>query len=1124
MKYKEFKLTNLSIENRTTIYIFTVLLILFGVMQYNATPKEKFPEIVFPYYMIGTIHPGTSPADVENLITRPIEKHLKGIDGVKTISSNSIQDYSSIFIEFELSADDTQAYLDVKQAVDDARSELPSDLFQEPKISRIDLSEIPVLFINLSGDVGLVKLKEYADQLQDEIEGLEEISRVDIAGALDREIQINVNLYKMQAAGLSFNSIHNAVASENLTVSAGQIDTDGMKRNLRVVGEFRNVEEIENILLQEGIYLKDIAEVKDGYKDRESYARLNSQDVVTLNVIKKSGKNLIFAVDKIKAIVMGFEKAASKNLIITMTGDTSTQTRNSISDLFNTIILGFIVVVFLLMFFMGETNALFVGVSIPLSMLIAFIFIPMVGFTLNMVVLMSFILVLGIVVDNSIVVVENTYRHFTTTEGLSIIPATKRGVGEVAVAVLTGTLTTIAPFFPLIFTPGIPGKFMSFLPITIIITLTASILVAYVMNPVFAVSFMKKRPQGVEGSAKSKRHKKILFRALAILAMVLFFYAVRVRFMGNFLAFFLISYLLSKYVLHFLVEKFQRRVLPRFLDLYRKILAFSLRGKRPFAILVSMTLLLIFTFVLLGVKSPKVVFFPSGDPNALYVYITMPEGTHIDVTNEVCKQVEERVFHILGRDNPDVESVVSNVAVNAGSSLFERFTQAKLARVTVNFVEYKYRTGEKSTREYLDELRRNLKGFPGAQIRVDREAMGPPTGAPINIEISGDSIEELVNVSEKFIDFLDGLNIEGIEKLKSSMEINKPELVLQIDREKANQLGINTAQIGMILRSAIFGVEVSKFKEGEEEYPIQLRLDKKFGSDIDVLLSQEISVPSKGNSGPPNKIPLSAIASVSYLSSYGGIQRIDNKRVITVTSNVLTGYNANEIIRKISRALPEFPLKPGYTIQFTGEQNMQAETGQFMIRALFIALALIFAILVVQFNSIAKPLIILSQFFFSFTGVLLGFIIFGIDISVMMTGMGIIAVAGVVVKNGIIIIDYIDRRIASGQDKLEAIVQAGATRLTPVMLTALSTILGLFPLAIGLNFNFETLFTHLDPQIYWGGDSAAFWNSLAWTIIFGLSFATVLTLIVVPAMYSIVYARKKKHTSSSPANSSENSI
>jgi multidrug efflux pump len=1109
MKYKEFKPTNVAIANRTTVYIFTVLLIFFGIVQYGSTPKERFPEIVFPYFMIGTIHPGTAPADVENLITRPIEKQLKGIDGVKEISSNSIQDYSSIFVEFEISADETQAYLDVKQAVDDARSELPTDLFQEPQISRIDLSEIPILYINFSGDLGLVKLKEIAEKLQDEIETLEEITRADIVGALDREIQINVDLYKMQAAGLSFNSVQNTVAYENMTISAGQIDTDGMRRNLRVVGEFQNVEEIANLMLQDGIYLKDIAEVKDGYKDRESYARLNGQDVVTLNVIKKSGQNLIFAVDKIKAILNEYQKTAPENLIVTLSGDSSTQTRNSVGDLFNTVILGFIVVVFVLMFFMGEANALFVGVSIPLSMVIAFIFIPLVGFTMNMVVLMSFILVLGIVVDNSIVVVENVYRHFTKTEGLDIVTATKRGVGEIALAVFTGTLTTIAPFFPLIFTPGIPGKFMSFLPITIIITLTASILVAYIMNPVFAVSFMK--PPAPEDNKKRFRlpSKKAFIRTIIALVLVVVFHTAGVRILANLLIFGLIIYYLFKYVLHYFIDKFQCCALPKFLDLYRKTLAFFLKGKRPYLVVASIVVLLFFTFVLMGIKTPRVVFFPSGDPNSLHVYITMPEGTHIEVTNAICKQVEDRVFNVLGRDNPDVESVVSNVALNAGASLFERFAQDKLAKVTITFVEYKYRTGPR-TRTYLDKLREEMKGIPGAQIRIDREAMGPPTGMPINIEIAGEDIGELVAISERFMEFIETLNIPGIEKLKSSMEVNKPELVLELDREKANKLGMSTAQIGMALRTSIYGLEVSEFKEGDEEYPIQLRLAEKYREDIGVLLSQEISVPSRQPNSPPYKIPLASVANVSYQTSYGGIQHIDSKRVITISSNVLSGYNANEIIFRIGRALPKFPIPDGYSIQFTGEQDLQQETGQFMVLAMFIALALIFVILVAQFNSIIKPLIIISMFFFSFIGVLLGFVVFGIDISVMMTGMGIIAVAGVVVKNGIIIIDYIDNRIDSGMDKMEAVIQAGATRLTPVLLTALSTILGLVPLAIGMNFNFQTLLTRLDPQIFFGGDNAAFWNPLAMTIIFGLSFATILTLVVVPAMYTMFFVRRKK--------------
>lgn len=1104
---KEFKLSNFAIDNKTTVYIFTVIMIIFGIMQYRSTPKEKFPDIVFPYFMITTINPGTSPADVENLITRPIEKELKGIDGVKHITSQSLQDYSLIVVEFEVSADEMQAYLDVKKAVDDSRAELPNNLFQEPEIKQIDVSEIPILYVNLSGDLGLVKLKRYADDLQDEIEALEEITRADMVGALDREIQINVDLYKMQAAGLSFNKIQGAVASENLTISGGLVNTAGMRRNFRVVGEFNKVAQIGNILLKEGVYLKDIADVVDGFHDRESYARLNGQDVITLAVIKRTGQNLIVAVDKINSILKKFKDKASPNLVITTTADSSTQTRNSVNDLFNTIILGFIVVVFILMFFMGELDAVFVGVAIPLSMLITFIVIPMIGFTMNMVVLMSFIMVLGIVVDNSIVVIENIYRHFTTTANLSIIAATKRAVGEVAVPVLTGTLTTMAPFFPLVFMPGIPGKFISFLPITIIITLTASMLVAYFINPVFAVSFMKNNKEQQNNEVPHNKNK-ILRRSIFSAIVAVIFYITGPMLIANLIVFGLILYLILKFVMIRLIERFQKRILPVFMSSYRKTLAFTLQGKRPYMLIGSTVILLFLAFILLGIATPKVVFFPSGDPNFIYVYITMPEGTHIAVTDSMTQVVEKRVYDVLGRNNPDVESIVSNVATNAGSNLFERSTQEKLAKVSISFVEYKYRTSEKSTLQYLNEIRERMKGLAGAEIEVARERMGPPTGKAINIEISGENIETLVEISGKLKEFIESLNIPGIEDLQSDMEIHKPEIILNIDRDKANQLEISTAAVGMLLRTAIYGSEVSTFREGEDEYPIQLRLDEKYRYDADVLLSQQLTVPS--NNGPAKKIPISAVADLEYTSTYGGINRLDNERVITLSSNVLSGYNANEIIMNIKKALPRFNLPQGYQLRFTGEQEGQAEIANFMVKALFIAISLILIILVAQFNSLVKPLIISSQIIFSFIGVLLGFVIFHIDISVMMTGMGVIAVAGVVVKNAIILIDYIDARIRNTDDEIGAIVTAGATRLTPVMLTALSTILGLLPLALGVNINFVTLFTQLDPNIFFGGDSVAFWNPLAWTIIFGLAFATFLTLIVVPAMYRIIYVRKMK--------------
>ncbi len=1103
MKKRNFPLTNYAIDNRTTIYFVTVMLIILGITTYNNTPKESFPEVTFPYFSVSTIYPGTSPSDMENLVTRPIEKQIKSIDGIKEVRSNSIQDFSLIAIEFETNVDNDQAYQDVTEAVDKARSDLPTDLLDDPEVTNIDLSEFPILYINLSGDLGLVKIKDLADDLQDEIEGMEEITRVDIVGALEKEYQINVDMYKMQATGISFTEIENIVAMENMTISSGQLKMGATERTLRIIGQFTSVDDIKNLQVRDGIYLKDIANVIDGYAERESYSRLNGEDVITLNVIKKSGANLIIAIDKIKEILDEFEDKAPENLKIVTTGDQSTMTRNNVSNLFNTIILGFLIVVLVLMFFMGVDNALFVAVSIPLSMLIAFIFIPVVGFTMNMVVLVAFILVLGIVVDNSIVVVENIYRHFMHTPNFAIGPAAKLGTAEVAGPVFAGTLTTMAPFIPLAFWPGIFGEFMVYIPITLIITLMASMIVAYIMNPVFAASFMKYR--GDQNPVSKKRNRKNALVSVIGIVLALLLYAGGAIGLANLVVFIVLVFLLTKYIVISMIRYFQKKILPFMMNSYTRTLRYLLKGYRAYIVLVGTLILFIFSIFLMSVKPPKVVLFPEGDPNNIYVYIVMPDGTSIEVTDSVTRQVEEKVFSVIGRENPDVESIISNVAMNAGENFFERSTQAKLGKVTITFVEYKDRIGQ-PTSIYLDELREVVKDIPGTQITVTKENMGPPTGKPINIEISGEKYEELIPIVDRLERFIDSLNIAGIEELRSDLVVNKPELVINIDRAKANKYGINTAYIGMVLRTALYGSDVSKFKEQEDEYDINLRLQKKYRDNLMNLMNLQIVVP--GGQNGVRSIPISAIADVEITSSYGGIIRKDYERVVTLSSNVLSGYNANEIVMELEESLSNFELKNGYEVEFTGEQEDQEETMGFLSFAFLLSLMLIIIILVSQFNSIGKPLIIMVQILFSLIGVLIGNVLFGLDFSIIMTGMGIIAVAGIVVKNAIILIDYTDILVKEGGERIEAIIKAGAIRLTPVLLTAASTILGLLPLAIGMNIDFYTLFTDLNPNIYFGGESAAFWKPLAWTIIFGLAFATFLTLVVVPAMYKIFIGRK----------------
>lgn len=1103
MKERRFKLSDMAVDNRITMYVMTVILIVAGLFSYKVSQKESFPEVTFPFYSVMTVYPGTSPEDMENLVTRRIEKEIKSVDGIKEVTSKSFQDVSLIIVEFETGVNDITANQDIKDAVDKAKPELPTDILKDPEVSSIDISEIPVLNINLSGDMSLVKLKACAEDLQDKIEALDEISKVEIVGALEREIQINVDIYKMQAAGITFQQIRDRVYQENMTISGGVLDMKDLKRSMRISGEIKDPMELKDILIKDGVYLKDIADVVDGFEDIQSYARLNGENVITLNVIRKSGKNLLDGIDKTISLLDTYKEKAPNNLVITLTGDQSKTTRNNINELFNTVIFGFLIVVIVLMFFMGIKNSIFVGSAIPISMIISFIFIQLVGFTINMVVLMAFILVLGIVVDNAIVVVENIYRHYMMDDDKTIIHAVKLGVGEVAMPVFTGTITTIAPFFPLMFWPGIMGKFMLYIPATIIITLIVSMVVAYICNPIFAVSFMNRN-----NLAKTPFVKKKFFRMVGILLSgSLIFHLLGVHVIGNTFLIVAIFYVLMKLVFNPSIVAFQENTLPRLSRAYKNVVAKVLVGRRPAYILVSTFALLVLTFFLMGIFKPSVVLFPNGDPNQVIAYIKMPAGTSIDKTNEVTKQVEARFADIIKMDNPDLEYIISNVAVNAGKAMFDRSAQENISKVTAGFIEFKDRTGE-STSVVLNNVRESFNKEPiaGAEIVVEMDKKGPPTGAPIAIEISGEQYPVLIDMEKSVRKIIKESGIPGIERIKSDLEISNPELVINIDRDKANKYGITTAYIGSVIRNALYGDEVSKYREGDDEYKIMVRLKKEDRYNISTIMNINMIVPNRD--GGVNSIPISSVARVMPSTSYGGIIRKDFDRVITLSSNVLDGYNANEIIASLKSEFKGQEWPDGYELKFAGEQDDQQEASSFLGTALLIAIAMIFVVLVAQFNSMAKPLIILLQILFSMIGILLGFTLFRLDFSIVMTGMGIIAVAGIVVKNAIILIDYIDSKIAEGMKLKDAVIDAGATRLTPVLLTAASTILGVLPLGVGFNINFASLFTEFNPHIFWGGDSAAFWNPLAWTIIFGLAFATFLTMIVVPALYYMVFKNK----------------
>ena len=1110
---KEFKLSSWSIDNQTTVFILTILITLAGILSYIAIPKEQFPDVTVPQIFVTTIYPGASPLDMEQLVTKPIEKQVKGLSGVKKITSSSVQDFSNIIVEFNTDLDVAECKQKVKDGVDKAKRDLPTDLLEDPTIIEFDISEIPIMNVNIAGDYNLDRLKEFAEEVQDRIEELREITRVDMIGALEKEVQVDVNKYQLAAAQLTFRDIENALAFENATISAGNVDIGGMTRSVSIRGDFKDVEEIKNIIITSqggaSIYLKDVAEVKMGHKSQESFSRLNTRNVISLNVIKRTGENLIEASDKIKVIVDDLKaNEFPQDLEVTITGDQSRATRVSLHDLINTIVIGFILVTIILMFFMGLTDAVFVAMSVPLSMCIAFMLLPFLGYTLNFIVLFAFLLALGIVVDDAIVVIENTHRIYHTERNLNITQAAKKAAGEVFIPVLSGTLTTLAPFIPLVFWGGIFGKFLHYMPVTVIITLTASLVVAYVINPVFAVRFMGDpvREGKVIDPKKQKRRRLFGYSLLALTTLA--FYMSGSIGMGNFVIACILFIFLYKYVLSKGVGWFQQKGWPGIQNRYAVFLTWALR--HPWKMLVGMTILLFASCGITLTRQANVVLFPKADPNFIFVYLTLPVGTDVNVTDSLTRIVENKVIETLGPDNPVVESVISNVALGASEDQFDRSATSNKGKVGIAFVEYGRRNGV-STKQYLDDLRNATQGLiAGAEIIVDQESGGPPTPKPVSVEVRGEDFDQLIATSRMVKRYLDSLAIPGVEELRSDLIVSKPEINIEIDRDRANREGISTMQIGSEFRTAILGKEATKFRDGEDEIPVTIRLQEDQRTNINAVENLNITFRDM-NSGLLRSVPMASLAEVKYTNTFGGVRRKDLERMVTISSNITAEYQPKQtqVVNAVKAAVSQLPRQENIFVGFEGEDAEMMDAINFLGRSLVISIFIILVILLAQFNSIGKTLIIMTEVVFSVIGVLLGMAIFNMDMSVIMMGVGIVALAGIVVRNGILLVEFTDKLRLEGQPVVESIIEAGRIRMTPVLLTATAAMLGLLPLAVGFNIDFASLFAHGNPKIYFGGDSVAFWGPLSWTIIFGLGFATFITLIILPVMYLTGWKTKR---------------
>jgi multidrug efflux pump subunit AcrB len=1121
---REFKLTSFALSNKNTVFLMTVLLIAFGIYSYKSLPKELFPDVYFPTMIVQTVYPGNPPSDMENLVTRPLEKELDGVKGVKKMTSTSSQDISAIFVEFNTDVPSDEALREVKDAVDKAMGELPDDLPNDPMVSDIDFSEFPVLAINLSGDFSTNELKEYAEYIQDEVEDISEVSKVQIKGLKDREVSIMVDLPKMEANKISFNDIEQAIANENLSVSGGELRIGGIMRSVRVIGEFTSMKQIENVIVKREkgniVYLKDIAQVEYGYADAKSFARLDSKPVVSLQVIKKGGQNLLSAIDQVFAKMKTAQKtgALPPTLRISYTNDQSDMIRKQIANLENSLILGVIFVILILFFFLGTRNSLFVGFAIPTSMFISFVVFSLMGFKINMIILFGLILALGMLVDNAIVVVENVYRF--VSQGHSNEKSSREAVGEIAWPIISSTLTTLAAFFPLIFWDSLMGEFMKFLPITLIIVLTSSLFVALILVPVYTAVFMKR---GAENDIVNKKTTLMWVAGLAIFSLL--FYTLKWNVAGGLAGFSAILGLSNVLFLNRIGIWFKNVFLVWLEKFYGAVVHFAIKKYNSIYFILGTIVLMFLTIILMFAREPKIVFFPSSYPKFINVTAELPIGTDVYTTDKFIKSLEKDVAKILEPNKKIIKNMLTTVGNGAKgqNNSFDVAETPNKGLITINFVDYELRDGI-NTFDIMKDLSHQLIGnYPGVYISVEKPREGPPTGKPVNIEVSGKDYTKLIALSDSILNKLNKEQVAGIEGLKLDLKMGNPELLVHIDRDKARRFGLSTGQIAMTIRTALFGKEVSDYKVGEDEYPIDLRLQDKYRYDVPTLMNQKITFRNKGN-GRIMQVPVSSVASISYSTTFGAVKRKNMDRVITIYSNVLEGYNATDINKQLKSTLADFKMPEGYKYEFTGEQEEQQKSMIFLVTALLIAVSLITIILVSQFNSIVKPLIIMASVFFSTIGVFGGLATFHMDFVVIMTGIGIVSLAGVVVNNAIVLIDYIDllkrrRReelgleenaLLSKEDAMQCVEQAGRTRLRPVLLTAITTILGLIPMAIGLNINFETLLTDLNPQIFFGGDNMIFWGPLSWTVIFGLSFATFLTLVIVPSMYHFSYLVKLK--------------
>lgn len=1022
-----------ALKRQAAVLALLVFLVIGGLFSYGILPRESFPDIPIPYVFVTTTYEGVAPEDMEKLITIPIERKLKGIADVEEIRSTSAEGISTVAVKFLPKVNLDDAVQKVRDKVDQAKADLPADLPDDPVIKEVNFSDIPVIRVVLSGPFSLKRLKTFADEIKDRIEAIPGVLEARLTGGLQREIHVEFDLDRVAAYNVPFSSLIGAVQKGNVNMPGGSMDIGQGRYLVRVPEDFKHPSEIFSLVAfvqnNKPIYLRDVATIQDSHQDPLTRSRLNGQPSVTVAVLKRSGENIIRITEEVKKLAEEMRSVLPPSLQLNLTSDMSEDVKLMVADLENNIISGLILVLAVIFVFINARSAFFISLAIPYSMFITFLLLWAMSITLNMVVLFSLVLALGMLVDNGIVIVENIYRHMQ--EGKSKLQAAREATDEVAWPVLTSTLTTLGAFIPMMFWPGIMGKFMYFLPLTVILALSGSLFVALVINPVLSAKYQTAKP--VPRGSLEQENLALVKRA------------------------------------------------------YLKSLVWALEHK--WAVLGIAIAALGSSGALFVFFGKGVEFFPEVEPKHAFVYLKAPEGTNLDGSDSLVSQVEKVVM-----EYQDIRYVVTNIGSVGGDPFSQGGTGTHINRVALDFVDIHERSRPSS--QVVDEIRTRLTSvIKGAELQVEKEKHGPPTGPPVNIEISGEEIQvlgELAALVRKQI-----RDIPGLVDLKDNFVKGKPEITIRVDKEKAALVGLDTYTIAYTVKAAVRGAKVGVFREGKEEYDILARLPEQDRHSVESLRRLTISGPK----GEP--IPLTSVANISLTTGLGAIQRLDQKRVVTVSGNV-SGRLANDVIRDIKNRLQEMSWPRGYRFRFTGEQQEQDKAKDFLSKAFVGAIFIILLILIAQFDSFKVPLIIMSSVLLSLIGVFIGLLVCNMPFGVIMTGIGVISLAGVVVNNAIVLIDYHRQLMARGLGCKEALIQTGLTRFRPVMLTAITTILGLLPMATGVSFDFTTMRWDI------GGESSQWWGPMAVAVIFGLGVATLLTLILVPVLLSLVYGSNAK--------------